>query len=93
MKFSKCTLSRSVCGSSMCADLHLSPGRGGAKRAQPEIIAGAITINVVVTDKSGAPVADLQPGDFKLLLDKKHPQDIVSVKAFSGSGRCGHFAG
>ena len=47
---------------------------------------GSVTLNVVVTDKSGAPVADLQPGDFKLLLDKKQPHQIDSVKAFTGFG-------
>jgi VWFA-related protein len=43
----------------------------------------AITLDVVVTDKSGAPVAGLQPGDFKL-LDKKQAQSIVSVQAANG---------
>jgi VWFA-related protein len=45
--------------------------------------AGAVTLDVVVTDKSGTPVADLQPGDFKL-LDKKQPLNIVSVREADG---------
>jgi VWFA-related protein len=43
----------------------------------------AIQLDVVVTDKSGAPVADLQPGDFKL-LDNKQPQSLVSVRFVNG---------
>lgn len=42
-----------------------------------------MTLDVVVTDKSGAPVADLQPGDFKL-LDNKQPQGIVSFRSANG---------
>jgi VWFA-related protein len=43
----------------------------------------AITLDVVVTDKSGAPVADLQPGDFKL-LDNDQPQSLTSVRLVRG---------
>jgi VWFA-related protein len=49
--------------------------------AQPS--SSAITIDVVVTNKSGVPVADLLPGDFKL-LDKKQPQSLISVQAADG---------
>lgn len=42
-----------------------------------------ITLDVVVTDHSGKPVAGLQQQDFKL-LDNKEPQNIVSFQAFSG---------
>ncbi|MGB6727163.1 MAG: VWA domain-containing protein [Terracidiphilus sp.] len=42
---------------------------------------GAISLDVLVTDKSGTPVTGLQAGDFKLLLGKKQPQNIVSVRA------------
>lgn len=46
--------------------------------------AGTISLDVLVTDKSGAPVAGLQPGDFKL-FDKKQAQSIVSVQAVHGA--------
>ena len=45
--------------------------------------ASAITLDVVVTDKSGAPVAGLEPGEFKL-LDNKQPQSLVSVRFVNG---------
>jgi VWFA-related protein len=44
---------------------------------------GTMTLDVVVTDKSGAPVGGLLPGDFKL-LDNKEPQTLVSVEAARG---------
>jgi VWFA-related protein len=43
----------------------------------------AITVDVVVTDKSGAPVAGLGPNDFKL-FDNKQPQPLTSVQAANG---------
>jgi VWFA-related protein len=43
---------------------------------------GSLTLDVVVTDKSGAPVGGLQPSDFKL-FDNQQPQDLVSVQAAS----------
>jgi VWFA-related protein len=43
----------------------------------------AMTLDVVVTDKSGALVTDLQPGDFKL-LDNKQSQTLVSVELVNG---------
>ena len=43
---------------------------------------GSLTLDVVVTDKSGAPVGGLQPSDFKL-LDNQQPRDLVSVQAAS----------
>lgn len=43
----------------------------------------AITLDVVVTDKSGMPVAGLEPGDFKL-KDNKQAQAIGSVKPANG---------
>lgn len=42
-----------------------------------------ITLDVVVTDKSGKPVAGLQQQDFKL-LDNKQPQKVVSFDAIQG---------
>ncbi len=46
---------------------------------------GLILLDVLVTDKSGAPVTGLQAEDFKL-FDKKQPQSIVSVLAAGGAG-------
>ena len=59
---------------------------GDASRATHPATANrnqAITLDVVVTDKSGAPVADLQPGDFTL-FDNKQPQPLGSVQAANG---------
>jgi VWFA-related protein len=42
-----------------------------------------ITLDVVVTDKSGAPVSGLQQQDFTV-LDNKQPQQILSFRAVSG---------
>jgi VWFA-related protein len=43
----------------------------------------AITLDAVVTDKAGAPVAGLDAADFKL-LDNKQPQSLLSVEAANG---------
>ncbi len=57
------------------------PAAASTAQAAPGLTqAGAISLDVLVTDKSGAPVTGLQAGDFKLLLDKKQPQNIVSVR-------------
>lgn len=45
-----------------------------------------ITLNVVVTDKSGNPVAGLQQQDFTI-LDNKRPQAIASFHALAEAGR------
>lgn len=42
-----------------------------------------LTLDVVVTDKSGAPVAGLAASDFKV-LDNKSPRDIASFHAAEG---------
>jgi len=42
-----------------------------------------ITLDVVVTSKSGLPVGDLNPEEFTL-LDNKQPRSLVSVQAASG---------
>jgi VWFA-related protein len=52
-----------------------SPATGNANRA--------ISLDVVVTDKSGKPVSGLQPQDFTL-LDNKQPRNILSVSAADG---------
>ena len=43
---------------------------------------GGLTLDVVVTDKAGAPVGGLQLSDFKL-FDNQQPQNLVSVRAAS----------
>jgi VWFA-related protein len=43
---------------------------------------GAMTLDVVVTDKTGAPVGGLQPSDFTL-FDNKQEHNLVSVQAAS----------
>jgi VWFA-related protein len=71
----------------ICAPISVSAQGAAAQANAPRPDkTGAVTLNVVVTDKSGAPVADLQPADFKLLLDKKQPHPITSVKGFTGIG-------
>ena len=52
-----------------------------APPAQPT--SNQIVLDVVVTPKSGPPVADLQQQDFTL-LDNKSPQPITSFKAVPG---------
>lgn len=42
-----------------------------------------ITLNVVVTDRSGKPVGGLEEQDFTI-LDNKHPQKILSFQAVQG---------
>jgi len=49
----------------------------------PGILAQTITVNVVVTDKSGQPVSGLQENDFTL-LDNKRPQKLTSFRAVAG---------
>lgn len=46
----------------------------------------AITLDVVVTDKSGKPVPNLQEQDFTL-LDNKHPEKVVSFQADAANSR------
>jgi VWFA-related protein len=58
----------------------LSLFSGLAQQAQPP---GPITLDVVVTDKSGKPVPGLQQQDFTL-LDNKQPQKILSFQAVQG---------
>jgi VWFA-related protein len=60
-----------------------TPIAGSAQAIPGRASSGAITLDVVVNDKSGASVADLQPGDFEL-LDKKQPQTLVFVQAANG---------
>ena len=52
--------------------------------APPPAVAGKIYLDVVVSPKSGPPVADLQQQDFTL-LDNKYPRTFTSFRAFTGS--------
>jgi VWFA-related protein len=51
--------------------------------AAPTPAASKIHLDVVVTPKSGPPVADLQQQDFTL-LDNKSPRSVTSFQAFTG---------
>ena len=51
--------------------------------APPPAATSKIYLNVVVSPKSGPPVADLQQQDFTL-LDNKSPRTITSFQAFTG---------
>jgi VWFA-related protein len=64
-----------ACSSSTSAQ-QSSPARGADNEP-----ARRINLDVVVTDKSGKPVAGLQRSDFTL-LDDKYPQPILSFQAF-----------
>lgn len=60
------------------------PAAAQAVPGQPSSPAGStITVNVVVNDKSGAPVSGLDAKDFTL-LDNKKPQTLVSVREVNG---------
>jgi len=64
-----------------CIFLLFLPGVSGFPQLeQPD---RRITLDVVVTDKSGKPVTGLQQQDFTL-LDNKQPQKIVSFQAVEG---------
>jgi VWFA-related protein len=47
-------------------------------------VGSRIRLNVVVNDKSGKPVSDLQQQDFQI-LDNKSPQQILSFEAVGGT--------
>lgn len=55
----------------------------GFAQGPPASTDGRITLDVVVINKSGKPVAGLQEQDFTL-LDNKHPQKILSFEAVQG---------
>jgi len=62
------------------APVSVQPGAANTAQGAPgSSQPGAISLDVLVTDKSGAPVTGLQAADFKL-LEKKQPLDIVSVR-------------
>lgn len=62
------------------------PAANSAPGASNSSQAGAVSLDVYVADKSGAPVTGLQASDFKLTLDKKQQQNIVSVRALASAG-------
>jgi VWFA-related protein len=64
------------------------PAASVAQVAPDSNQAGAISLDVLVTDKSGAPITGLQAGDFKL-LEKKQPLNVVSVRAAGATGTPG----
>jgi len=67
--------------------LFVAPGVASSQAAPAGAATGngsnAITLDVVVSGKSGAPAVGLQPGDFKL-LDNKQLRSLVSVQAAGG---------
>ncbi|HUO35812.1 MAG TPA: VWA domain-containing protein [Candidatus Acidoferrum sp.] len=62
-----------------CSSAFAQEGPGSLAKRPPSAAASsrAITLDVAVTDKSGAPIRGLQANDFTL-LDDKHPQPITS---------------
>src|SRR5271154_7225332 len=64
----------------------LRTAAASARQANPQVqpAGGNIHLDVAVTPKSGAPVADLQQQDFTI-LDNKIPRHITSFHAFGGS--------
>ena len=54
------------------------------KMPSTPVAASSVSLDVVVTPKSGPPVADLQQQDFTV-LDNKTPRHITSFHAFGGS--------
>jgi len=61
-----------------------SPGAASGRiavRAQTEKKTGPIYLDVMVTDKAGAPVSGLELKDFTL-LDNNQPGKILSFQAF-----------
>ncbi len=61
-----------------------TPTGSSAQAASRQPSSSAVSLDVVVTNKSGVPVADLQAGDFKL-FDKKKEQSLISVEATGGA--------
>ena len=61
-----------------------TPMGSSAQVAPGQASSSTITLDVVVSNKSGAPVADLLSGNFKL-LDKKQPQNLISVQFVDGA--------
>jgi VWFA-related protein len=54
-----------------------------AQQNPPQTATGDLTLNVVVTQKSGPPISGLEQGDFTVLVNKT-PQTITGFKAVRG---------
>jgi VWFA-related protein len=83
---------RPIFPAAFIATILWTPVTGSAQAFPAQATAGVIAsagtgnpikLDVEVTNRSGAPVSDLQPGNFKL-LDKKQPQSLISVQAADG---------
>jgi len=78
------------CAARMCLSLLWLPlleGQGVEAPVATKAISDVesrIRLNVVVNDKSGKPVSDLQQQDFQV-LDNKSPQQILSFEAVAGT--------
>jgi len=72
-------------GTAGAAALQAPPAAAvAAKSAASASESRLLTLDVVVTDKAGQPVAGLQPEDFTL-VDNKHPLSVRSIQAASGT--------
>jgi VWFA-related protein len=78
--FSYCVFSLSAFAQQDAPPGAVAPPSESEKVAQPRGTGRRISIDVVVTDKSGKPVPGLQQQDFTL-LDDKQPQPILSFHA------------
>src|SRR5208282_5534368 len=77
-------MSRNIRRLLFLAALLLAPAVSAQQSAAPtEPRNGRIYLDVVVTQKSGPPVSDLQQQDFTI-LDNKVPQTITSFQAMDG---------
>ena len=79
-RFAYAILAAFLCSAALYAQ-DAAPASAPAQTAQPAD--NKIHLDVVVSPKNGAPVADLQQQDFTL-LDNKQPQNITSFHAFTG---------
>jgi len=68
----------------LLAPLLCAPAAFTQQAAPAKSAPAPIQLDVVVTPKAGAPVANLQQGDFTV-LDNKAPQPILSFEAVTGS--------
>ncbi|MGA8594363.1 MAG: VWA domain-containing protein [Bryobacteraceae bacterium] len=70
-----------------CLALSAFPRQAGTPAgAAPRATNRQITLDVVVTDKSGTPVSGLEQQDFTV-LNNKQPQNILSFRAVGGTTR------
>ena len=64
----------------------LAPAPAGTPAVSASAVDRRVSLDVVVTDKSGKPVSGLQQQDF-ILLDDKQPQTILFFQAVDGSAK------